>query len=170
MALDQIAAAVFQHAGLMTCKGRPGNLVLSADTTVDEAASIGEEVKRRGLMVPSVYGGGIPVAKSLEAGIDGMRRLIDNCVAAGAESLLMGGSGAEKCSTCTTRRLPSVRLRGREGTADHGQAAWRLELEGPAMPQCIEPVGHKNFSLWSIRGTSSSTRTANSTPWTTPRP
>jgi len=43
--------------------------------------------------VPSVYGGGIPVATSLEAGIEGLRRLIDNCAACGAANLLMGGIG-----------------------------------------------------------------------------
>ena len=149
VALDQIAAAGFQHAGLMTCKGRPGNLVLSADTTVDEAAAIGEEVKRRGLKVPSVYGGGIPVAKSLEAGIDGMRRLIDNCVAAGAKSLLMGGSGAEKlydvyykaiaetCDYAAEKGLPIT-------VKPHGG----LNATGPQCRKCIELVGHKNFSLW----------------------
>ena len=44
----------------------------------------------------SVYGGPIPVAESLEAGIAGMRKLIDSCIAAGGESLLMGGIGNKK--------------------------------------------------------------------------
>lgn len=54
---------------------------------------MGEEARRRGLEIPSVYGGGIPVGRSLEAGIDALRRLIDNCAAAGAKSVLMGGIG-----------------------------------------------------------------------------
>lgn len=149
VALDAIAAAGFKQAGLMTAKAEQGNLVLSADTTPDQAAAIGEEVRRRGLQVPSVYGGGIPVAKSLEAGIAGMRRLIDNCVAVGAKSLLMGGIGQEKlyeayykaiaetCGYAAEKGLPIT-------VKPHGG----LNATGPQCRQCVEMVGHKNFSLW----------------------
>ncbi len=149
VALDQIAAAGFRHAGLMTCKGRPNNLVLSVDTPTDEAAAIGAEARQRGLTIDSVYGGGIPVAKSLADGIEGMRRLIDNCVAAGAKSLLMGGSGSEKlydvyyqaiaetCDYAAEKGLPIT-------VKPHGG----LNSTGPQCRKCIEQVGHKNFSLW----------------------
>jgi len=95
VALDAIAEAGFKYAGLMTAKSK-NNLVISVETTLEEAEQVGREARKRGLKIPSVYGGGIPVNKSLEAGIEGLRKLIDNCVACGAGNLLMGGIGNEK--------------------------------------------------------------------------
>ena len=83
IALDAIADAGFKHAGLMTTNSKT-RLVISVSTTLEEAEQVGQEVKKRGLKIPSVYGGGIPVQKSLEAGIEGLRKLIDNCKACGA--------------------------------------------------------------------------------------
>ena len=149
VALDAIAEAGFRHAGLMTTTSAGGRLVISVDTTADQAHQVGAEVKKRGLTVPSVYGGGIPVQKSLEAGIEGMRRLIDNCVAAGARSLLMGGIGkaelvdsyykaiAECCDYAAEKNLPIT-------VKPHGG----LNSTGAQCRKCIEMVGHKNFSLW----------------------
>ena len=96
VALDAIAEAGFKYAGLMTTKSRKSNLIISVDTSLEEAQQVGREVKKRGLKVPSVYGGGIPVEKSLKVGIDGLKKLIDNCAACGATNLLMGGTGNEK--------------------------------------------------------------------------
>jgi sugar phosphate isomerase/epimerase len=149
IALDAIAEAGFRHAGLMTTTSDRGRLVISVDTSVDEAHQIGEQVRKRDLTVPSVYGGGIPVQKSLAAGIEGMRRLIDNCVAVGARSLLMGGIGkadlydlyykaiAESCAYAAEKNLPIT-------VKPHGG----LNSTGPQCRKCIETVGHKNFSLW----------------------
>ena len=64
VALDAIAEAGYKHAGLMTTNTK-SRLVICAETSPEEAQQVGEEVKKRGLQVPSVYGGGIPVAKSL---------------------------------------------------------------------------------------------------------
>ena len=91
-AFETIAEAGYKHVGLMTTKA-PGGLVISVATTIEEAKQVGEEAKKRGLGIPSVYGGDIPAAKSLEAGIEGLRKLIDNCAAAGATNLMMGGVG-----------------------------------------------------------------------------
>jgi sugar phosphate isomerase/epimerase len=149
VALDAIAEAGFRHAGLMTTKSDTGRLVISADTTPEQAVAVGREVRQRGLSVPSVYGGPIPVQKSLEAGIAGMRRLIDNCVAVGARSLLMGGIGqaalydryyqaiAACCDYAAERKLPVT-------VKPHGG----LNATGPQCRKCIESVGHDNFSLW----------------------
>ncbi|MHC4144658.1 MAG: hypothetical protein ACYSUD_07765, partial [Planctomycetota bacterium] len=93
VALDAIAEAGFKYAGLMTAKSEKSNLVISVATTLEEARQVGEEVRKRGLKVPSVYGGGIPVAKSLKAGIEGLRKLIDNCAACNVGNLMMGGIG-----------------------------------------------------------------------------
>ena len=149
VALDAIAEAGFKHAGLMTTTSEKGRLVISVDTTPEEAVQIGREVRARGMQIPSVYGGSIPVAKSLEDGIAGLRRLIDNCVAAGAGSLLMGGMGNEKlydvyykaiaecCDYAAETNLPIT-------VKPHGG----MNATGQQCRKCIEMVGHKNFSLW----------------------
>lgn len=149
VALDAIAEAGFKHAGLMTTTMPWGRLVLSADTTLEQAVEIGNEARQRGLEIPSVYGGGIPVAKSLEDGIAGMRRLIDNCVAAGARNLLMGGIGQEKlydayyqaiaaCCEYAAQRKLTIAVKPHGG----------LNATGPQCRKCVEFVGHENFSLW----------------------
>ena len=148
VALDAIAEAGFKHAGLMTTKSET-RLVISHKTTVDEARKIGEEVKKRGMDIPSVYGGGIPVDKSLQAGIDGMRRLIDACAAAGAKSILMGGIGnkklyeayykaiAETCDYAAEKKIP-ITLKPHGG----------LNATGPQCRKTVEEVHHKNFGIW----------------------
>jgi sugar phosphate isomerase/epimerase len=148
-ALDAMAEAGFKHAGLMTTTTEGRRLVIQADLTTDQCARIGQEVKSRGMTIPSVYGGGIGVQKSLETGIEDLKRLIDNCVAAGARSLLMGGTGNEKlyrpyykaiaecCPYAAEKSLPIT-------VKPHGG----LNDTGPRCRKCVELVGHENFSLW----------------------
>jgi sugar phosphate isomerase/epimerase len=148
VALDAIAEAGFKYAGLMTAKAK-GGLVISAATPLEEAQQVGEEAKKRRLGILSVYGGDIPVAKSLEAGIEGLRKLIDNCTAVGAGNLLMGGAGDEKlqetyykaiaecCDYAASKKLGiSVKPHG------------GLNSTGPQCRRIVERVGHKNFGLW----------------------
>ncbi len=147
-ALDAIAEAGFKYAGLMTTKSA-NNLVISVTTTVDEAKTIGEECKKRGLTVPSVYGGDIPVAESLEAGIKGMHQLIDNCVAAGIANLMMGGVGSEKLHdpyyTAIRESCPYAAEKGVGiSVKPHGGS----NSTGPQCRKIIDFVGHKNFRLW----------------------
>jgi sugar phosphate isomerase/epimerase len=147
-ALDAIAEAGFQHAGLMTTSTDKRRLVIQADLTPDQCAKIGQEVKSRGMTIPSVYGGGIRVQKSLETGIEDLKRLIDNCVAAGARSLLMGGTNeklyqvyykavAECCPYAAEKNLPIT-------VKPHGG----MNATGPQCRDCAELVGHENFSIW----------------------
>ena len=49
VALDAIAEAGFKYAGLMTTKSEKGNLIISVDTSPEEAQQVGREVKKRGL-------------------------------------------------------------------------------------------------------------------------
>ena len=86
VALDGIAAAGFSYAGLMTAKSK-NNLILSAESTPDEAAAVGAEVTRRGLKVISLWGGGFPLNTR-----EGLKRLIDNSAACGCPNLLLGGA------------------------------------------------------------------------------
>jgi sugar phosphate isomerase/epimerase len=147
-ALDAIAEAGYPYVGLMTTKSK-SRLVISVETTPEEAAQVGQEVAKRKLEVLSVYGGGIPVSKSLEAGIEGLKRLIDNCAACGAKNLLMGGVGnkdlhgpyykaiAECCDYAAAQGIGiSVKPHG------------GLNATGPQCRKTIESVGHTNFRIW----------------------
>jgi len=148
VALDEIAEAGFKYAGLMTDNSE-NHLVISVETSLDEARKVGEEVKKRGLRVPSVYGGGIPVNKSLQAGIEGLKKLIDNCAAAGAETLLMGGIGnadlydayykaITECCDYAAEKKVEMTLKPHGG----------LNATGPECCEAIKKVNHKNFTFW----------------------
>jgi sugar phosphate isomerase/epimerase len=149
VALDAIVEAGYKYVGLMTAKGRPGGLVLSVATTLEEAGQVAEEIKKRGLKVVSVYGGDIPVAKSLEAGIEGLKKLIDNCAACGTMNLLMGGTGnkdlyeryykaiAECCDYAAAQGM-GISIKPHGG----------LNATGPQCRKTVEMVGNKNFGIW----------------------
>lgn len=148
VALDAIAEAGFKYAGLMTTKA-PGGLVISVTTTPEEARKIGEECAKRSLTVPSVYGGDIPVGESLEAGIAGMKRLIDNCEAAGIANLMMGGVGDEKLydvyykaisESCDYAASKKIGI----SVKPHGG----LNATGPQCRKTVELVGKPNFGIW----------------------
>ncbi len=143
VALDSIAEAGYKYAGLMFHK------VVTAQTTPEAAAAAGEEVRKRGMQTISIYGGDFGVAKSLEAGIEGLKRLIDNCAACRCPNLLLGGTGKaalvepyykavkECCGYAASKRVGlSVKPHG--GTNASGAECRKL----------VEGVGHKNFGIW----------------------
>lgn len=148
MALDAIAEAGYKYVGLMTTKS-PTGLVISAKTSVDEARQVGEEVRKRGLKAPSLYGGDIRVGESLEAGVKDMHQLIDNAVAAGVANLMMGGVVDEKlhevyykaiaeCCDYAAEKKLGISVKPHGGT----------NATGPQCRKIIEKVGHRNFGLW----------------------
>ncbi|MGQ9576221.1 MAG: sugar phosphate isomerase/epimerase family protein [Thermoguttaceae bacterium] len=149
IALDAIAQAGFQYAGLMTTRSKT-NLVLSAESSPEEGRLVREECARRGLRVLSVYGGGYPVnPDKLEAGIKALRRLIDNVAAAGCGSLLLGGNAnpalqepyykiVAECCVYAAEKGVLITLKPHGG----------LNATGPQCRKCVETVGHKNFRLW----------------------
>jgi len=149
VALDAIAEAGFKYAGLMTTKSEKGNLVISVATTPEEAHQVGLEVKQRGLKVPCVYGGDFPVQQSLEAGVKGLRTLIDNCAAVAAASLMLGGLGDAKLYRTYYRAVAEVCDYAAEKKVGivlkpHGG----LNAAGPQCRKSVELVGHKSFTLW----------------------
>jgi sugar phosphate isomerase/epimerase len=149
IALDAIAEAGFKYAGLMTTKSRKSNLIISVDTSLEEAQQVGQEVKKRGLKVPSVYGGGIPVEKSLKAGIDGLKKLIDNCAACEATNLLMGGTGNEKLFKLYYKAIAECCDYAQEkGLGISIKPHGGLNATGPQCRKTIEMVGHRNFGIW----------------------
>lgn len=148
VALDGIAEAGYRYAGLMTAKGKSW-VVITVDSTADEVAAIAREVKQRGLKTLSIYGGDFPVARSVEAGIAGLRTLIDHCVLCECPNLLLGGTAEEKlvepyykvvaecCAYATAKGVGlSIKPHG-------GQNA-----TGPQCRKIIEQVGHRDFRLW----------------------
>ncbi len=149
-AFDAIAEAGYKHVGLMSTRrdGR-GGLVITYETTLEEAAAVGEACKERGLSAPSAYGGNIPVSESLEAGIAGMQRLIDNCAAAGVADLLMGGTGdpelqgpyykaiAETCDYAVEKGV-SITVKPHGG----------LNATGAQCRDIVNEVNHDNFRVW----------------------
>lgn len=148
VALDAIAEAGFKYVGLMTTKSK-SNLVISAATSLEEARIVCEEIKKRSLSVSSVYGGGIGVDKSLQAGIDDLKKLIDNCAACDAKTLLMGGIGNEKlydayyeaiahCCDYAAAKGVGITIKPHGG----------LNATGPQCRKVIERINHKNFTLW----------------------
>src|SRR5512133_3284848 len=54
VALDAIAEAGYRYAGIMTAKGTSW-VIVSPKTKIEEAATIGDEVTKRGLKTISVY-------------------------------------------------------------------------------------------------------------------
>jgi len=148
VALDAIAEAGFKYAGLMTTKSKT-RLVISISTTLEEAARVGQEVKSRNLKVLSVYGGGIPVAKSLEAGIEGLKKLIDNCAACDAKNLLMGGTGDEKLYEVYYKAIAECcDYAAEKGVGISIKPHGGLNATGPQCRKTIEMVGHRNFRIW----------------------
>ena len=147
-ALDEIAKAGFGCVGLMTTKSKT-RLVISAATTPDEAHQVGIECRKRDLKIPSVYGGGIDVEKSLEAGIDDLKKLIDNCAAAEATNLLMSGTASETlhgryykavAECCDYAAAKGVGL----SVKPHGG----LNATGAQCRQTVRDVGNQNFRIW----------------------
>jgi sugar phosphate isomerase/epimerase len=151
-ALDAIAEAGFEHVGLMSTKPKDGArwaLVISVATSVEDAAEIGQQARQRGLQIPSIYGGPIPVNRSLQEGIDGLKKLIDNCAAAGGESLLTAGINRAELETAYYKAIGeccdyAAEKRVAIALKPHGP----LNATGPLCRKAIERVGHDNFSLW----------------------
>ncbi len=149
VALDAIAEAGFKYAGLMTTKPKTNNLIISVSTTLEEAERVGEEIRKRGLKVPSVYGGGIPVAKSLKAGIEGLRKLIDNCAACNVGNLLMGGIGKADLYDAYYKAIAECcDYAAEKGMGISVKPHGGLNATGPQCRKTIEMVGHKNFRIW----------------------
>ena len=148
VALDAIAEAGFKYAGLMTAKSK-NNLVISVETTLEEAEQVGREARKRGLRIPSIYGGDIPVNESLEAGIEGLRKLIDNCAACGAGNLLMGGVGDEKLFKVYYKAIGECcDYAAEKGIGISVKPHGGLNATGPQCRKTIEMVNHKNFRIW----------------------
>jgi sugar phosphate isomerase/epimerase len=148
VALDGIAEAGFHYAGLMTAKGKSW-VIITVDSTPEEVLAVADEVKQRGLRTLSLYGGEFPVAGSVEAGVAGLKKLIDHCVLCACPNLMLAGTADQKlfqpyykvvAECCDYAAAKGVGL----SLKPHGG----LNATGPQCRKIIEQVGHKNFRLW----------------------
>jgi len=131
----------------MTHKGKTW-VMITPQTTHQEAEQIGEEVKKRGLKAISVYGE-FSVRDSIEKGIEALRRLIEHTVSCGSPNLLLGG-------TADPKKYASY-YKGVAECCDHAAAhGVGLSIKphggqnatGPQCRQATERAGHPNFRLW----------------------
>jgi len=148
VALDAIAEAGYKYAGLMSHAGKP-RTVIHVNLTPEEAAAIGEEVRKRGMQTISIWAGDFPVAKSVEAGIEGLKKLIDHCAACRCPNLLLGGTSkpelhepyykvvAECCDYAAAKNVAM-------SIKPHGGS----NATGAQCRKIVETVGRKNFGIW----------------------
>jgi sugar phosphate isomerase/epimerase len=146
VAFDGIAGAGFKYAGLMTCKS---GLVISKDTTPEQAVKIKEEANARGLKIASLYGGNFDVSKSVAEGITGFKSMIDNASLCDSPNLLLAGIAepelvdnyykvVSECCNYAAGKGVGISVK------PHGP----LNSTGRECRPLIEKVGHKNFRLW----------------------
>jgi len=146
VAFDGIAEAGFRYAGLMTSKS---GTVITKDTTPEQASIVAEEAKSRGLQIASLYGGNFDVRKSIDEGIEGLKRLIDSSFICGCPNLLLAGIADQKLvdnyykvvsECCDYAASKGVVI----SVKPHGP----LNSTGRECRPLIEKVGHRNFRLW----------------------
>jgi sugar phosphate isomerase/epimerase len=147
VALDAIAEAGFKYVGLMTTNTKQW-VMIKTTTPPEEVQAMKDAASKRGLKVLSVYGD-FSVAESLEAGVRGLKQLIDDAVICGCPNLMLGGTTdaklyqlyyktiAECCDYAAAKGVGlSIKPHG-------GQNA-----TGAQCRKAIDLVGKKNFGLW----------------------
>jgi sugar phosphate isomerase/epimerase len=143
VAMDAVAEAGFKFIAFTGAKTKSGR-VIAPDTPIDEASRVGEEAAKRGLQITYVYGGDLP----LHEGPDGLRKMIDNCAAAGGWSVSLAHIGSEAELDGNCRVIAGCCDYAAEKNVEivikpHGG----LNGTGPLCRQAVEKVGHKNFSI-----------------------
>lgn len=147
VAMDAIAEAGFKYVGLMTTNIKQW-VMIKTTTPVEEVQTMSDEAKKRGLKVLSVYGD-FSVNDSMEAGIAGLKRLIDDSVICECPNLMLGGTSDEKlyqtyyktiAECCDYAASKGVGL----SIKPHGGQ----NATGPQCHKAIELVHHRSFGLW----------------------
>ena len=97
---DAMAEAGFKYVALSGAKTRTGRAI-GVKTSLEESAQVGEEARKRGLTITNVSPGDLP----LDKGPENLRRMIDNCHAAGAWSVLLWAVSPEKTYQACCRTI-----------------------------------------------------------------
>jgi sugar phosphate isomerase/epimerase len=150
VAFDGIAQAGFKYVGLMnTLTG----LIISTETTPEQALGIKEEANSRGLKIISVWSNiGEGVKVSVAKGVADMKRIVDNVSICESPSLLVGGGGfggnvkllddyykvIAECADYAAEKGVLIALK------NHAP----LNTLGKDCREMIEKVGHKNFRIF----------------------
>jgi sugar phosphate isomerase/epimerase len=148
VALDGIAEAGYKYAGIMTSKGKNW-VTITLDSTPEEVAEVAKEVKTRGLKTISIYAGDFPVAKSMEAGIAGLKTLIDHSALCSCPNLMLGGTANEQlydayykvvaeCCDYAVSKGVGLSVKPHGGKNATGQECRKI----------INKVHHKDFRIW----------------------
>ena len=147
-ALDGIAEAGFKYCGIMTAKTKTW-LILTVDSPLEEAAEVGGEVRKRDLKCLSLYAGEFPVAKSVEAGIEGLHKLINLCAACGSSNLMLAGVGDEKLYDAYFRVIAECcDYAAAKGIGLSMKPHGGFLATGAQCRKGVERAGHKNFRIW----------------------
>jgi sugar phosphate isomerase/epimerase len=145
--MDAVAEVGCKYIGLMTHK-RKTRCVLTAQSTLDDAAKVKEEAKQRGLAIPSIYFGGFDMT-SRDKAVAELRHFIDLAAAAEAGSILLCGpdspeqfdlyhsSVADCCDYALTKKV-AVTIK------PHGPPVGN----SAELRNTVEKVGRKNFSVY----------------------
>lgn len=144
-AFDGMAAAGFKYAGLMSTRD---GLLITPDTTAEQAHAIAGEAKARGLEIASAWGN-LDVRKSVADGVANLKKVIDNLSVCGCPVLLLGGTS----NAALVDNYYQAVAEGCDYANDKGIAICIKPHGGPNAtgPQCrgiIEKSGKKNFRLW----------------------
>ena len=147
IALDAIAEAGFKYVGLMTTKSKQW-VMIKTTTPIEEVQAMHKEARKRGLKVLSVYGD-FSVTESPDAGVRGLKQLIDDAALCDCPNLMLGGTTDEKlyqpyyktiAECCDYAAAKGVGLSIKPHGGQNGT--------GPQCRKAIEMVGKQNFRLW----------------------
>ena len=140
---DAMAEAGFKYVGFAGAK-TPTGRVIGLKSSIEEEARAGEEARKRGLAITNIYAGGV----ALEKGPEILRKLIDNCHAAGGWSVLLSSVSPEKTYQACCRTIAAccdyaaekqivIVLKPHGGTTG----------TGPQLRDAHQRVNHKHFTL-----------------------
>jgi len=148
-AFDAIAEAGFKYAGLISSNAKDW-ILMRINTPREEAAKIGDGAAERGLKLLSAYGD-FSVANSLAEGIDGLQKLIDNCVAARCPNLLLGGVSDPKQYAPYFKAIAESCAYAAQHGAACPSSRTRSKCNRPQCRKAIESVGHRISDSGMIR-------------------
>ena len=143
VAMDAIAEAGFKYIALTGAKTNTKRVIAPA-TTLEESQQVGKEARERGLTITNVYGGGVP----LHTGDESLRKMIDNCAAAGAWSVLLAHLGNQETHKNSCKTVAACcDYAAENGVVIVLKPHGGMTGTGPQLRQAVERVKHENFTL-----------------------
>jgi sugar phosphate isomerase/epimerase len=147
VALDAMVEAGFKYVGLMTTNTKPSVMITTA-TPPEKVQAMNDAARKRGLKVLSVYGE-FSVKESLDEGIRGLKRLIDDSAICSCPNLMVGGTTDEKLYQLYYKTLAECcDYAAAKGVGISIKPHGGQNATGPQCRRAIEMVAKKNFGLW----------------------